>query len=324
MRSLHRDTPSFIIDSEDRIQGTNENFTVSVHLKPNNNYDMCCLIHAGIPKTFYNIDTQNNQLIIRENGIQRSTSLPPGNYTHLNLQPVFSSVLNALSLSNNPASPWTYSIIWNSLTVKWEISVTEHAGRPMTSDSGIAFLNHQTHDLLGFNDDTIYLYTINAGIGTTSSQNTPNFELTSYISIKSNVCNNEGNNDPDSAVLARIPVHKTNFNDVLVYDLLQLDDGAKRIANNKSNIYNFAIFDDHDRPIRLNGRGWYITLFMYEHNVLPLRELQKMDREEERIRQTRERSIETINPDAGLDIKAPLVTNIDIIDTPADELLKIS
>ena len=142
MLTLYKDAPTFIVDSEDRLTGTNEEFSVALNIKPNNNYDMCCLVHAGIPKTYYNIDSQNSKIIILENANQYTGNFPSGNYTSSNLPAIYATTLNAISSTNNPASPWTYSCIWDSFTLKWQFTVTDNLLRPISTvpqTSGFVF-----------------------------------------------------------------------------------------------------------------------------------------------------------------------------------------
>jgi len=319
MVGIHRDQPTFIVDSSDRISGSHDYFTTHLHIKPNNNYDMCSLIHCSIPNTFYNVDIQNNQITIRENGIEKTGSLPPANYTNDSLSPAYVDtlaniefLLNALSISIDAVNPWTYTLAWSEFFSKWTLIVASVAGRPMLADSGLYFDVNQLNNFFGFHDEVFYPYTILGLVGDIISVILPKMDLTSYITLKSNLTTNDGNNDPDSSVLLRMPFRNTIFNDVITYDLIQLEDGAKRIANNKSNIYTFGIYDDHDRPMRMNGRPWYFTLFMYEHNILPLKELKIIEDAEIKKQQDKERSIETKNPDMSLDILSPVPTIVDI------------
>lgn len=309
MYSIHRDTPSFIIDSDDRIDGSISYFSANVNMKPNNNYDMVSLIHAGIPKTYYNIDDSNCILTLRENSVDHDIPLLNGEYTTTNLPAIIQDELNLTSLFFNPATPWTYVITWNDFTKKWKFEVTGHAGRPVLADSGLKFSNDQTYKILGFEDNTTNLFVTDI----LHSTIIPNFERTLYFSIKSNLCNNAGNSDPDSSVLARIPVDNYDFNDYIVYDVIQLADSVKNITSNKSNVYIFGLYDDRDRLINLNGRGWYFTLFMYEHNTLPMRELQLLDRQKEQEERQQEAN-NIANAGASMDIQDPQPKIIDIID----------
>jgi hypothetical protein len=310
--SSTKDMPQFIIDSDDRITGDIEEFDVKIDLKPNNNYDSVALVHCGIPRSFYNIDNASNSITISENGVEFSTALPAGDYTSATLPNNIKTQLDEISLANNPTTPWTYSCVWDTVSHKWIITVFPHAGRPINRATSYLRSNEQqTHDLLGLVADTDTYY--NTG-NVINPPYTANFHRTNYITVKSNICHNDGNNNPDSQILARIPVRSTPFGELLVYDLMQMEDGSKLLANNRSNLFSFGLYDDHGRVLGLNGRGWFMTLIVYEYNKLgrlQLKELEMVIRQREF---EKERRIDEIDPNASSTINEPPVEQVLIED----------
>ena len=301
--SSTKDMPQFIIDSDDRVTGDIEEFDIKLQVKPNNSYDSVALVHCGIPKSYYNVDELNSEFTIKENGNEYVGDIPSGQYTEINLPAIAKIAFDALSLAENPASPWTYSFCWDSFAFKWEITVTDHASRTrVVATSGLVFSGHTTHDILGFVDDTTNVYDIS---GLLISTNVANFHRTNYITIKSNICHNDGNNAPDSQILARIPVKNIAFGELIIFDLIQIEDGSKLIANNKSNQYHFGIYDDHGSLLFLNGRDWFMTLIMYEYNKLGKLQLKELDMIQKRRMFEKERRIEEIDPNSGLTIRPP-------------------
>ena len=223
------------------------------------------------------------------------------------------NAFNTTSSDNNGASPWTYVISFDQFTFKWTITVTGHPSRVLNlPTSGLVFDGHQTHDLLGFEDESTVLYS--AG-GIITSPNVANFERTSYITIKSSICHNNGNDNSDSQILCRIPVKPTVFGELIVYDLSQIEDGSKHIANNKSNVYSFGIYDDHDSLLFLNGRDWFFSLMVYEYNKLAKLEIEEIELIRKNRRIARERAIDLIDPNSGLAIKHPLVEQVLVEET---------
>lgn len=274
--SSTHDAPAFIIDSDDRLDGSIENFHIKLEMQKNNDYDSIALIHSGIPRTYYNIDSINNQFTIIENGVSYTGSMTPGEYTSSNLPALAKTAYDNLSSANNPASPWTYVFVWNSFLFKWEITVTGHASRPLVpATSGLSFNDHQTHDLLGFDDNSTVNYDIS---GLLVSSNTANFNRTNYITIRSNAAHNIGNANPNTSILARIPVKpNTPFGDLITFDLYQLLDGTKRLISNKSSIFSFSLYDDHGSLLFLNGRDWFFTVMCYEYNKLGRWQLEELE-----------------------------------------------
>lgn len=274
LSSTH-DTPHFIIDSEDRLDGEIEDFHIKLGLQNNNNFDSVALIHAGIPKTYYNIDSINNEFTIIENGVSYTGYMTIGEYTSNNLPIQAKAAYDALSFANNGASPWTYTFIWDSFQHKWQITVTGHAGRPLVpATSGLSFTDHQTHDLLGFVDGETVNYNVS---GVITSTNTANFNRTNYITVRSSIAQNLGNSDTNSQILARIPVKNVAFGDLIIFDVYQLLDATKRLTNNRSNIFSFSIYDDHESLLFLNGRDWFFTLLCYEYNKLGKWQLEELE-----------------------------------------------
>lgn len=285
MLSIHKDSPNFLIDSKDRTSGTNSNFHINVKLKKDNSYNMISLVHAGVPKSYYNIDSQNNTFTLTENGSSTTVTLTPGDYTSSTFPAHLEYQLDAASLVIDASNPWTYSATFDSTTHKLTITSTEHASRTMTTNS-ITFSGFNNPFLCcGFHQDSINSFTVNTGTGTLVSDYPCCFERTKYITIKSNIAHNEGNDHHDSAILARIPVPQTSFNSVITYDVPELIDSSRRLANNRSNSYSFALCDDFDRELNLNHRSWFLTLFVYEYNEVP----KKQNEEIEYIRKEREK-----------------------------------
>lgn len=305
--SIYMDTPTFIIDSDDRLHGSVEEFTVEVPMKPNNNYNMVSLVHAVIPKTYYNVNPANYSFTLTENSVSRTSTILVGNYTISEFETRIASRLNFISSLINAINPWTYTVTYDTFTQTFIYDVLSVAGRPIVSAS-FTFSNHQMHDIFGFEDNTTNSFAVGGLSGTLSSTVIPNLNLTEYISIKSNIANNAGNADSDSSVLARIPISNVAFGESIIYDVIQLQDAVRNITTNTSNIFFFGLYDDHNRPMKLNGRGWFLTLFMYNHNPLPLLEYNRLQKQIEQEELARMRGRDDI------DIRVPMVQNIDVLD----------
>jgi hypothetical protein len=125
--------------------------------------------------------------------------------------------------------------------------------------------DNRLHDILGFDKDvsgtTIILFENNQ----LTSKNVINLEHTKYISIRSNICHNEGARDGDPDILARIPIDDTDKT-VIHYRLIQLEDEIKTLVTSKSNTYRFSLYDDDNRLLDLNGNNWSMTLFVSRFN----------------------------------------------------------
>jgi len=278
MISTGKDKPSFIIDSDHRITGSIENFTCKIKMRPGNQYDSVCMIHCNVPKTYYNVDTDNNEFVLKENGVSRTINLQAGQYTISNFPTYLKLILDNASQAISPLSPWTYAITFSSLDYLWKIEVTEHASRALVScDINMTGELTSPHEVFGFSEGSENPFIdISGGIGYLYSSQVVNFERTSYITVKSNICNNDGNINTDSTILARFPVRNITFNEMIHYDLTHLEDGMKTLTGNGNDVFSFSIHDDHDRILNLHNRDWFLTLFVFKYNdESELRKLQK-------------------------------------------------
>jgi hypothetical protein len=306
--SATKDIPHFLIDSRDRLTGDVESFDMKLQVAPNNTYDSCALIHAGIPRSYYNID-ELGSFQLKENGVTTSSQLEAGEYTNDNIPRILKEVFDALSLSGNPTTPWTYNLVWNSFTFKWSITVTGHPGRvfnPATSAfkcNGLQFA-----DVMGFDPIVGNLYDAN---GLVESTYVAKFQRTNYITIKSSICHNFGNNAPDSQILARIPVRNVPFGELIAYDLIQMEDGQKLIANKNSNVYRFGLYDDRDTLIFLNGRDWFMSVALWEYNRLSKYELQELEIVRQKRKIAKERAIDLLDPGRSTTIEPPSLEQIE-------------
>jgi len=290
MLSANKTAPSFVIDSNSRLDGDIEDFTYKIRLDTNNKYNKVSLIHSGIPKYYYNIDLCNNQFTLIENGVSNTVELTPGEYTMENFQTTMKSILDTASATKTPASPWTYDITFDTLTYKWTWTITDHASRTFASAS-IDIIEDQCYQLFGFAEE-LDPPVPNSFIAKSLTSDYPVcFERTNYITIKSNISHNNGNDDPDSQILARIPVKNTTYGEILTYDVLQVFDASRDLVSSQSNIFTFSLFDDHRRLLCMNGQDWFFTLMIYEYNDIDVFHKEEIlyDREQRKIALQRQR-----------------------------------
>jgi len=307
------DRPNFLIDSSNRTHGINENFSIQLDIKKNNEYDSVSLIQCSIPKTYYCIDDSNNTFTLRENGSSTTVVIPSGNYNTTNFPSTLKIALEVASLAIGGAgNAWTYLITYPTSTQpdtgKSTYTITAFGGRPYVSAS-FEFVDDKAHELMGFQEPATV--SVNSFNGSSILVSTvPNdFERTKYITIKSDIAHNAGNYNPDSYILARLPVKNTTFGDIIDYNLIQLEDGAKILANGRSNTYVFSIYDDHERILNLNGRDWFLTLFMYKHNLADEYYIAEQKYIIEQRRQEQLRQLELENPNTIAITSRPTIIN---------------
>lgn len=288
--------PTFYINSNTRLSGDDSSsFTHVVNIGDLNNYDSVCLVSAIIPKTYYNINDDNNKFYISEGGIIFTITLDKGDYTIENLPVILSALLTAKSHDIGHSLTYTvsYPIITELQTHKLKFHVVnpnEYAIILDINNVGITEINK----VLGFLTGVGYYYfNTNAGISTLYSTNAINLNYTQYITLKSNISFNEGTSNTNNDILQIIPVSSTtSFRDNILYTLINMDDSIKRLSNNRSKIFSFGIYDDQDRLLDLNGSDISFTMCLFQHNnhnELYVQELKEQKRLKEEMEQKDEK-----------------------------------
>ena len=251
------DTPSFLLNSRNREEGTNTSFSFKLELKLGNDYNLVALTSATIPKTWNTINITNNTFVLDENGPTANIVIPTGNYNVCNFPKILSDLLNTASPNS-----WKYTVSYpdpfiQADTGKFTYNVSENS----SVQPSFIFTSTGLDEIMGFEDNSTNLF-----VGDTlDSQLTINMQHTRFVTIKSSISNNFGNTDSDSAILARIPVEDIPDMGIVHYTLINVQDQAKAISNNRSNLYTFSLHDDRDRELIMDAE-WMLQLFCWEHN----------------------------------------------------------
>jgi len=231
MISLTNERPTFLIDSDNRNTGTNSMFTINVPIRQNNKFDTVALVSIGVPKSYYNVDTGLNTFTLKENGASTIVTLSSGSYNITNYQRLMESQLNTASSVIDAVNPWTYTLSFDDSTFKWTYTISAPVARAYVS-ANIILTGHESHEVLGFANDSDNVFD---AFGILESTYANNFERTKYITVKSDIARNSGNAGTDSSIVAHIPVNTTSFDQIIRYDLVDLGDGSRELANNASN-----------------------------------------------------------------------------------------
>jgi hypothetical protein len=255
------DKPSFLINSSNRVSGTNESFDYIIDLDDTgNSYDQVAVTSVTIPKSYYNLSF-DSILELSEDGFSVDIPFERGDYNLTSLKLIVVQKLNFYSPGN-----YTYTMTSpDPLTEVDSRKFTYTCSAPVTSTITLnASENTRLHHFLGFIEGVPNTF-VNAGILKLTSVRTYNFEHTKYIVIKSNISHNAGNLDSDTEILVRVPI--TNPNQKIIhYRLISLEDEIKTLYDPNKNIFHFALYDDENRLLDLNGDEWAMTLFVARHN----------------------------------------------------------
>jgi hypothetical protein len=284
---------------------TIENFDICVQLPVGNKFNQVSVSSVVIPKSYYNIvdnsvgvsnaanpapnsfvgSFTDNQFLLSEGTGSTSSALitvPLGFYNSINFPIQMKSLLETASPNN-----LTYEVTYPDPTTerdtrKFTYKCLDNTGALdisfffptviRNSSSGVCKINDTSRisEIMGFTNETnagIKTFALESGtIYSLTSEYVADFELTKYITIKSNIALDQGNATGDNAILGVIPVFDVPNGGVINYELQQLEDESKFLSNNNNNIYSFSLWDDHDERMKLNGINWFVKLFMYEYN----------------------------------------------------------
>lgn len=258
-------SPSFIIDSKDRIQKTDSisSFHHRFNITSNSRYNRVALVSLRLPKSYYTAQTTHNNLsfVLDENGDFSTITLPEGNY-HANS---FMIVLSNLLTTNSP-NGWIYTMTYpdtatQAQTFKFTFTVTENAGvQP------IFILDEHSFRIQRFMGLTTELKAYEFSGDSLTSDICFMFQHTSYITLRSSMADSKDTVDSDSSILARIDVDE-NIPDMgtINYRAVNIEDSSRVFTNTSSNMYNFSLYDDTDRLLELT-HDWSCVILIYEED----------------------------------------------------------
>lgn len=118
------------INSFDRANGSDSNFTVTLNGTFREDFTQMALVNFICTNTFYNVDSTNNTFNFQENiGAVTTATLAVGNYTLTDIITALETAMDAIS-----ANARTYTITSSSLTNK--LTITGSAGTFLVKSTG--------------------------------------------------------------------------------------------------------------------------------------------------------------------------------------------
>jgi len=239
----------FYINSANRDSGTNSYFTFTLPVDSAAGYDRVCLLACSIPKSFYVIQAGFNTFTLRENGVDTTISITPGNYSYLSFMAVLPPLLNAASPNG-----WTYSMTYPSRltqpdTGHFTFNVSGNSSQP----SFITTTN--VHEQLGFEENSTNTFVGNSLTSTTVI----NFAQEETLYIHSN-CSDNGQDD----ILQDVYDANSPPMSYIVYQNTgNVEAYSKRFTNSLCRSFSFSVTNENHRLMELNGRNVLMTLLIY-------------------------------------------------------------
>lgn len=244
----------FYINSRNRLSGTDSSFNYQLDMPPDNNFDSVVVLQAGIKKSYYLIEIDENTFTLSENSMTTIITIPPGNYTRKSFQTVLQTLLNASS-----PNLWTYSVSFPTVssaadTGKYTFTVSGNGGiQPLFIFT--SFLYEQ----MGFNSNSTNPFVTDS----LTCTNVINLSLEDTLFLHSDICRNHDDN-----ILQDIYTAGNSTYSSIKFDNYCVEQYAKEISYNKSNVYNFYLTDEDGIFMDLNGQNIVITLMVYKRRSI--------------------------------------------------------
>jgi hypothetical protein len=243
------------INSQDRVSGSIENFTVELpsHLlmRQKNQRTRLILNDLVLPYTWYNVQATNNNFVVVETILGVSTpviiTIPVGSYHALQLRTQIQTLLNA-SLQD------TYTVAYQEVSGKFKFVIGTNVNRTAQPQfiMSVDTSNH-TNRLIGFTPATTHVF-VNNELQSSGSINMMFTDaLFMHIDLpNNNVTKGSGNKDTFhvSNSFAKIPINSSPFNNI-IYNNTN-DDFLLNTADVVIDTLRFSIKTLNHEPIVLN------------------------------------------------------------------------
>jgi len=257
---MNNDRKILYIDSTSQL-ATNKNvFTVTVDSDINSDYDMCSLISAQIPVSFYILQDGYNTFTLRE-GIQSvNITIPQGNYSVYSFQSTIGALLSASSPNG-----FTYTLLFNNIFT--QVDTGKYTFQCSNTVTPISFqfpVNNAVSEPFGFNPGTTVAFTN----GTLQSINVVSFIPETSIYVHASFvqgATQSGFTDVLACIFSSnaAPYSTINYVNPQIYET------AKQTCN-LGKVMTFSITDEYGNGILLNGGNTIFQILLFKSNSNPI------------------------------------------------------
>lgn len=243
-------------NSKDRISGNNSNFISAPVDLGTNAYDSVALVQASIPKSYYNCPSGYNTFTLRENSTSVTVTIPPGNYTRINLQSVLATQLTLVS-PNARTYTVSYPASTQADTFHYTFSVNS-----ITIAVQFIFSSRSPFRQLGFDVGT-YTFAVGVTTSTLESVNAINLAYILRAFIKSNIVANA----TDEILEELLNFGSFPSSSVMSFQQVSFDLNSRVYNKDNKNSWSFALVDAFGVEIDLNNIPWAFSLVLYQRNA---------------------------------------------------------
>lgn len=245
------------VNSHNRLNGTNYNFTYNVQIPGNliGKINRVVVLDALIPKSYYLVQTNANTFTLTEGATSVSISFPVGCY----ILSAFASTLQTLLNSNSP-NTWSYTVTsplanvtTASNTGKWIISVSGNTSQPSITVSSVFY------EPFGFAQSSTNTFSSNS----LTSTNVVKLQSEDRVLLCSDVCVASGSTD--IGILQAIDGQSSPDFTSINYQCSQVEANAKYFMS-KGTTFKFVVTNEDGQELQLNGLNISFTLLFYREN----------------------------------------------------------
>jgi len=234
----------YYINSENRIQGTSSNFTVSIDIPDGSNFDSCLVVDISVPMSYYIIRQGQNTFTLREKDVDTTITVSRGNYDARSFAEVLISLLNKASPNH-----WVYSMDLDFTIAKYNYTVSGNG----TDQPSFILTNHLA-DQTGF-----ATYSTNLFVGNTlQSTDVLNFSGPNCVYLHSDIVD-----DQTSVLQCLYPSNTTPYS-FITKSCSDPDLNTKKLRTTSTGIFQFSITDSENNEINLNGGEVAFELMLYK------------------------------------------------------------
>lgn len=242
-----------------QITGSDTDFTWTMNIAPNEEYDRVCVLFANIPISYYLVTNSDNVFELTELGVTLTITVPIGNYNTTSFMAVVVPLLNAASASmgNN----WIYTMTMKStftsgIDGKFYYSVSGNTGQPTIACSTL--LSEQ----LGFPISSSNTFMGDSLVST----NVVNFVPETTIYVYSDLIETKNNNT--SNILQEFYGNNSTSFSNIVYECMNVEAYSKPLRKGFKNSFSIKLINEHNQLIDTNGQPIFLTILFYKNNDL--------------------------------------------------------
>lgn len=241
------------INSTDRIQGTDSDFTIRIDLPRDRPYDRVVILNASFPKSYYLIP-KNSFFTLRELATNVNITVPEGNYNRKSFQTVITNLLNTNSPNN-----WTYAITYPDAFTSADLGKFNYSVSGNGGNQPSLIFNNRLYRQFGFDMNSTNTFVGNA----LTSKNILKFQSEDVILINSDICDNGGDTILHEVYSSGSP----NLSNI-IHECLAPENNSRVLTTSNSSVYRFFITDENGQLIDFNGLNITFTILFYKKDTI--------------------------------------------------------